>query len=284
MYNLTIIIPYYNSISKLNRLLDSIPPHEDIQTIIINDKSNINLDLYQKTKLRHNDKVFLENKTAKKGAGVCRNIGIEKAEGRWILFADSDDFFIKKFYEKASLYFNTNNEVVYFPPTSLDIMSGQPSNRHKSYQDLVLNYLENPSIYNENLLRYKYYVPWSKLISRDFIKAHDLKFDEVMVSNDVMFSTKVGFNLRSFAVDDNIIYCVTKDNEKSLTRNTSKEFFYIRIKKWLEYYKYLEKRLSTKEFKSLKISNKIFYYRAFKYRYGVKEMLNIYKIFKKELK
>lgn len=37
-------------------------------------------------------------------------------------------------------------------------------------------------------LKYKSLVPWGKMIKKDFIEDNDLSFEEIEVSNDVMFS------------------------------------------------------------------------------------------------
>lgn len=90
MYKFSIIIPNYNKEKYINECLESIF-NQDIDTdkyevIVVDDGSNDNsIDIIKKypVKLFH---------TQRKGAGGARNLGIEKAEGKYILFLDSDDF------------------------------------------------------------------------------------------------------------------------------------------------------------------------------------------------
>lgn len=42
--------------------------------------------------------VEIYHNSKKKGAGTCRNIGLERARGKWLLFADSDDLFLDNFF------------------------------------------------------------------------------------------------------------------------------------------------------------------------------------------
>src|SRR5699024_10372921 len=103
--------------------------------------------------------------------------------GKWILFADADDFFMPEFYENVKEYFNSKYDVVFFTPTSSEIDTGKPSNRHLNYEKLINDYQNSKDLKSEVNLRYKFYVPWSKLISKDLIKRNNLVFDEVIASN-----------------------------------------------------------------------------------------------------
>lgn len=88
----SIIIPHFNDFKSLERLLNSIPSRDDIEIIVIDDKSTDEYDLDSiKSKC-----IFLNNETPIKSAGTCRNIGLKIAKGKWLLFADSDDVFFEQ--------------------------------------------------------------------------------------------------------------------------------------------------------------------------------------------
>src|SRR5699024_10059725 len=195
---------------------------------------------------------IIKNNTQKKGAGVCRNIGLKTAIGKWLLFADSDDFFVKSFYEKVEKYFNKDYEIIYFNPTSQENDSENISNRHVNYKKLVENYSQTQNRSSEVRLRYRYFVPWSKLISHDLVRREKIIFDEVMVSNDVMFSTLVGNKATKIHADINVIYCVTK-GFGTLTTKIDQKNFHTRTDVYIKYYNYLRDILIKKDFNSLEL-------------------------------
>ncbi|WP_158591760.1 glycosyltransferase family 2 protein [Oceanobacillus halophilus] len=278
MMHLTIIIPHYNSVESLEKLLNSIPTSEGIEIIVIDDKSTQGLDKWNELLIdfRNGQTIFMRNETNKKGAGVCRNIGLEKARGEWILFADSDDYFVSSFYEKIKPFLNSDYDVIFFRPDSIDIETGKSSDRHLFYENLVVNYLYNPDIKTEAPLRYFYSVPWSKLIKRSFLQSNRINFDEVMASNDVMFSTKVGYYMNHFYVSNDVIYCVTKSND-SLTAKKSEKMFNTRLGVFINHCRFLQDNLTKKELEVLNINGRMMIILAWKYNLGIHKAFSVYR-------
>ena len=94
MKTLSIIIPHYNTKSLLFRLLDSIKWNNDTEVIVIDDNSSESEFDINELKLKYPSGKFLTN-YRNKGAGGARNCGIEKSTGKYLMFADSDDFMKK---------------------------------------------------------------------------------------------------------------------------------------------------------------------------------------------
>jgi len=257
MIKLTIIIPHYNSPVLLERLLKTIPQTKEIQVIVIDDNSDeIYKEKYLEIKKEHNINIeYLCNYSNKKGAGSCRNIGLERVLGEWVLCADADDYFTEDFFEVIQKYLQASEDVIFFKPTSVELDTGKLSNRHVRYEKLVEEYLRTPNEKTEMFLRYKYYPPWSKLIKASLIKENNIYFDEVIASNDVMFSTKIGYNLNNFIASDEIIYCVTR-SKGSLTMVISSDVFDSRLNVFINYNIYLKKRLTNREFNYLGLSGR----------------------------
>ena len=86
--NYSFIIPHKNSVKLLNRCLDSIPQREDIEIIVVDDNSD------EKPIVKRTVEVVYLTYKESNGAGKARNIGITKAKGRWLLFADCDDYYV----------------------------------------------------------------------------------------------------------------------------------------------------------------------------------------------
>lgn len=92
----SVIIPNYNRVTKLMRCLESIANqtlavHE---VIIVDDCSDIDIFLQIENKInlyKHKLNIHLYRNKKRNGANFARNIGIEKAQGNFIAFIDSDD-------------------------------------------------------------------------------------------------------------------------------------------------------------------------------------------------
>ncbi|WP_067841009.1 glycosyltransferase family A protein [Amphibacillus sediminis] len=279
---LSIIIPHYHTINTLERLLHSIPKNDNVEIIIVDDNSEIShTDLHQfLSKFPHRTIRLLFNHKTVRGAGVCRNIGLSAAQGKWVLFADADDFFVEGFFEKISVFLQSNEDVVFFPPTSVVGETSQTSNRHVDYLRLVKEYRESRNKTTELMLKYKFKIPVSKLISLDFIKRNKINFDEVIASNDVMFSTKVGYHMEKFIVSDQTIYCIV-EGYGSLTKNTSAKVYDARLDVFIDYHNFLKEHLDVKEFKLLNIHGRYHLANAFFYKLGIKKGLMAYRKLRK---
>ncbi|ASI89218.1 glycosyltransferase family 2 protein [Vibrio mediterranei] len=217
---LTIIIPHYNDTKRLKRLLSTIPDSASIQVLVIDDMS----DSFAIEDCSSNVELLV-NDSGEKGAGVCRNIGIEKAKGDWLLFADSDDYYTSNAFSCVFNYVNSDSDLIFFSPVSeVENEPTRACTRHSHYQKLVVNFLAD----EDDAIRYQYEVPWSKMIKRSLVIDNDIRFDDTMVSNDTIFSLKVGhFASNVTAVDDNI-YCVV-ERLGSLTKVETKERSLTRI-------------------------------------------------------
>ncbi|MBN2768414.1 MAG: glycosyltransferase family 2 protein [Campylobacterales bacterium] len=255
MYELSIIIPHFNSSKMLETLLNTIPKNKNIEVIIVDDKSEKKhieyIEKILKRKEDHRIRFFLNDRPIK-SASTCRNIGIENAKGKWLFFADADDYFIDGFYEKVQPYFKSTNEVVFFMPDSVHINTQERANRHIIYENMINNYLRDKSLKNELYIRYKMHSPWLKIVQSAFLKTHDIKFDEVIASTDVMFSTKIGHHMKYFDVSEDIIYIITR-SVGSLTVNYTKEVIESRAKVFILWYAFLKERLSKEELELLDI-------------------------------
>ena len=95
--NYSIIIPHKNIPQLLQRCLDSIPIRDDVQVIVVDDNSDTdkaNFDNFPKQKGK-NYEYYLTKEG--KGAGYARNVGLEHAKGKWVMFSDADDYFLPSF-------------------------------------------------------------------------------------------------------------------------------------------------------------------------------------------
>ncbi|MBQ9983309.1 MAG: glycosyltransferase family 2 protein [Lachnospiraceae bacterium] len=168
--------------------------------------------------------------------------------GKWILFADSDDFFVENFMNVVSPFLNSDYDMVYFPPTSMDLKTGKISSRHVMYMEMILKAYEKPTLKNITEMKFAFCSPWSKLIRTAMMKDNDITFDEVAVSNDIMCLTKCAYHCRKVGISNQTIYCVTRGGN-SLTTNKDEKRFDTRVDVFVNRYIYAREHLSKKEFR-----------------------------------
>lgn len=250
----SIIVPHYNIIEGLKRLLPDISMYDDMQVIVVDDRSDKEVEEYLRVKEEYQARgvLFIENDGVK-GAGSCRNLGMKYAVGKWLLFSDADDYFTEDFHSILSEYVNSSADLIYFSPTSVFMDTLEPAGRHKIYVKKIKAYLEDPSHVNELHLKYDVVSPWSKMFKRKYIEDNSIQFAEIMYSNDSFFSTVSAFYASSIEVSDKTIYCLT-DREGSLTKNTGKEAIEIRFDAFIRWATFLKENLSKKDWKDLNIN------------------------------
>lgn len=249
---LSIIVPYYNAERYLPKLLMTVPKRPEVEVIVVNDHSTESGTIQGERickEYQGANVCFGDNKIDKKGAGAARNTGIEMAKGKYLLFADSDDWFTENIQIAVEKCMESEADIICFPPTSENEI-GEIDDRHIHYADLVQNYIEDPSRENELRLRYLFWSPWSKIIKRDIIIKENIRFDEVRFSNDIMFSVKVGYAAENIEVCKETIYCILK-HDGSLTTCKDKKALLLRRKVYCNYYFFVLKKLNGKERKML---------------------------------
>ncbi|MBO0136461.1 MULTISPECIES: glycosyltransferase family 2 protein [unclassified Vibrio] len=221
MKKVSIIIPTYNNNNKLERLLNTIPKLSLFEIIVVDDHA----DFYSNAlTTKYKDVIFLRNSNGK-GAGGARNTGLAYATGDYVLFADSDDIFTDDFYDIVSKYLDYDFDVIYFSPSSFkEDAEYTPGIRHLRYSKLVDEFVLRGS----DNIRYYFYVPWSKLINRKFLSINKIQFEEIISSNDLIFSTKVGLFSENVLAVNEVIYSV-EEGSNSMTRRLTTESLSCRL-------------------------------------------------------
>ena len=225
MYNYTIIIPHHNTQELLLDLLNSIPQREDVQIIIVDDNSDPSVVDFTKFPWcdRKNTEVILTKEG--KGAGYARNVGLQKAQGKWVLFSDSDDFFDTNNLSKAfDKYVDSDADIVFFNANRVEEKTGKVLSQHLSKQ----KFYKNPKKYKD-FLKYWSNVPWAKFIKKSIIVQNDITFSEVPSANDLFFSTVSGFNAQEVVVDFSVIYNYRVRLSGSITSHVSKNSIMSRL-------------------------------------------------------
>ena len=280
---LSVIIPHYNSADSLRRLLNSIfiSGAENIEVIVVDDNSNQDIEKLDEIKKQFVPRtMFFSNTSGQNSAGTCRNIGLDHASGKWVIFCDADDLLCNDWYETVSEDFDRNEDVIFYPPKSIDLQTGKPCGREIPYVKKIDDYLKGVKG-AESRLRYNWFVPWSKMISRQLIEGNNIRFEPVMYSNDVLFSSKVGSCSKKIRVNNKAIYCVTR-SVGGLTDVKNRASLFVRDDVAIRNHLYLKDRITYQEKIDMGFFNLPYnrLTKAIKNRYSVSEIKELLGKFK----
>ena len=235
MYNCTIIIPHKNLLEFLVNCLNSIPQREDIQVIIADYGSDaIVLDLIESTiKRSYNLSIQLIPALAY-GPGGARNIALEHASGRWILFSDADDdYFTDNLDLLLDYSIQTNYEVICWPVEWIGYDGNKrsfPLYFSSDFDELEELIDSKPFLQDCNIpdALYRMYQPWRKMVNRDFIKRNNISFSDTAVCNDLWYSEQVAFYAQKVGVFTKYIYRY-HSRKGSLSDRVSPSYYKMRI-------------------------------------------------------
>lgn len=240
MSKLSIIIPHHNTPELLQRCLDSIPYHKDLDICVIDDNSSSEIVDFSHFPGSDREDVRVYFTKEGKGAGYARNVGLQHVKGGWLLFADSDDFFVPDFFRIVEKYFNEENfDMVLFKAKSVNSSTLEPSNRNENINSCIDKVL-NGEI-TEKQASISVQSPWCRLIRHQFVKDNNIKFDEVIACNDTMFTTKCTCLAKNIIVSPEYLYVITH-REGSLwdNRKTNPLNLLTRISVQIERNKYVK--------------------------------------------
>lgn len=196
---LSIIVPVYGVEKYIDKCLNSLVKQslKEIEIIVVNDGTKDNsqkiIDKYVK---KYPDKIksyIKENG----GQGSARNYGLEKANGEYIGYVDSDDFVEKDMYKKLYNKAKENN---------YDIVVCGNYNVSEDYQNKNIDtFINNYNTDLENIFFGKMAV-WNKIYKRDILIKNKLEFKEKVWYEDLAFTLKAIMNSNTFAFIDEPLY------------------------------------------------------------------------------
>lgn len=225
MFKYSVIIPYRDTYNLLLKAISSIPERVDIQILVV-DNSEIPLT-GDRIPVRVSSTLVFLTSSPEKGAGCARNVGLNAAEGEFVLFLDADDYFTEKAFVYFDKYADACNDITYFKATSLKLDTGMSSTRHFNISQQIDAYLQSG---NEDWVRFRIENPICKLFLKRFLDSRNFRFEEVNCSNDTMFSMTTGYYAKTIMVSSNVVYVITEGViGTTLTSKKSKENQFIRF-------------------------------------------------------
>lgn len=190
----SVIVPVYNSKDHLQQCLDSIfaQSYGEWELICVDDGSTDgSADILRENAARCARMRILGQENS--GPGRARNNGLGIAQGRYVLFVDSDDFIAPDLLEKAVAraeeteadiviwdmwFYNQRHSRLQHPPMGIFHFDRFDNG------DKVFSYKDNPDWIFLSFQNY----PWNKLFRLSLVKEKNLQFQEdVLRTEDLLF-------------------------------------------------------------------------------------------------
>ncbi len=186
---ISIIIPSFNCSKTIGRTLDSImaQTYSNWECLLVDDGSTDGSQTILEEWAAKEARIQFHQRPAdrKKGANACRNIGIEKSSGDYLMFLDSDDSIFADCFEKRIGFFEKNNEA------DALVFSGQEK-RGEEVGGLINNDPQKQDSISYLKMFLSYEIPWhttSPIWKRNVLKKTN-RFDENLKRfQDVDFHT-----------------------------------------------------------------------------------------------
>ncbi len=199
---ISVIIPVYNAAKYLSKCLNSLisQTFKNFEVLCINDKSTDGSLKILEEFAQKDERIKVINNEKNIGAALARNIGIDRAEGKYIYFLDADDYIDEKYLEcMAAKIEQQNCDVV----LNLSVLSESDGNqneyKHPSVPEINKSgeFIDNITIIND----FPCFI-WARMYRKAFLNEHKLRFLDIHTTDDVAFNVIVNV----FA-DKTFVFC-----------------------------------------------------------------------------
>lgn len=230
MIKVSVIIPVYNAEKYLEECLNSLcsQTEQNIEIICVDDGSAdgsveiLNRFVKEDSRIR-----IIKGNHA--GGGAARNTGLKEAKGEYVAFVDADDFvdadYIEKLYVRSV---ETNADITICSVRFLYQATGAvrevdaglrmenlPSKEVFSYKDMK-KYIFN-TFHNW---------VWNKLFKRTFLEKHNIEFQEILRTNDLLFTCKSLMEAERISTISQSLITYRIDEEGNNCQNTNEVQLY----------------------------------------------------------
>lgn len=225
----SIIIPVFNAEETVEKCLSSLlqGSYRNIEVIIVNDCSTDNSRRICSTVCESDSRVVVIDNKHNFGVSKTRNIGLEKATGKYIMFLDSDDWVENNYVEVHITAIREYDVSMVVSGYVNEDLCGTGITEHfgfkKEESEIPVAFSDVAiEIYHQRLLQQL----WNKIFIAEIIKKNYLVFDEtISIGEDFRFILSYVQN----AKDRNLVklngypYHYMRINKHSLMNSVGKE-------------------------------------------------------------
>lgn len=189
-YEITLIIPTYNSEKFIENTIESAQKfltHYEYEILVVDDGStDSTLDKVKKAFFTDANIHLISNPHM--GVSQCRNVGIDNAESKYIMFCDSDDLL------KGTLqHMDLNEDIISFSQNCKVNQTFSTTDEKKKLIESLFGFNASsehfPAIYGGSV---------SKLFKTGFLRERSIKFDPKLTnSEDIIFNMQAIIKAKS---------------------------------------------------------------------------------------
>lgn len=219
----SVIVPCWRGAIKfLPKLFSSIPETEGIEIIVVDNSK----EPVKREEIDSSREIILLHSSPERHAGGSRNDGMTMANGKWLLFADADDYYTSDAFDIYYSKINSEAEVIFTGMGGVYEDTGEPSSRGDRYIQMVHDFCTGAI--SELELRLGFSSPCCKMVSHALVDREGLRYDEIRAGNDIYFSLTSCFLAKTIDVVDVVTYIATV-NRGSLTNRRDYEVIKARL-------------------------------------------------------
>ena len=194
----SVIIPVYNTEMYIERCIKSVinQTYTNLEVIIIDDGSKDN-SLRICRNLENNDSRIKVIAKENEGAGYARNTGMDLANGKFLLFLDSDDYLLPHCIERCvEVAQKENGDIVKFKWAK-----GRRDNYSETYRKKKYHILDNKEAFES---RKTDICVWGKLFKRETIG--EIRYPKVSTFDDEFITYKLIYQAKKIILLDEVYY------------------------------------------------------------------------------
>lgn len=212
MFKYSIIIPIYNVEQYITKCIESVlnQTYTNYEIILVDDGSKDNSGNICDDFAKNNDFIKVIHKK-NGGLSDARNVGLENSVGDYVIFLDSDDFWIDcHFLENISKLEGDIDLIIFnsFKCYDNDYQRRPRFQIDKDFQKFD-NIKKREYVVQNNIYKA---CAWDKVIKREILFDNSIFFPLNMLSEDMIWAGNLLMNVKNIQVYDEVVYAYRQRN------------------------------------------------------------------------
>lgn len=208
MFDVSIIMPVYNVAEHLPRAIESALAQKKVigEIILVNDGSTDGSKDICEAYAEKEPLLITVINQENQGSGPARNAGLKAAAGKFIYFADPDDYFNDCLLaDNIALAKKRQTDLVVFGYTQET--AGNPSNREVRLPNLPqMDSQKEFKKHFRNFYHFSPYALWNKIYRKEFLSKNNIHFGTQKQGQDALFNIEVFKHLEVITVNRKAYY------------------------------------------------------------------------------